>query len=158
MNPAGGTFDLPNFPVYAIRYEPSDTTDQTIWAGTEFGLYRTTDGGNTWAPYGIGLPATRVTDVRISRNGSLVRVSTYGRGVWEIYPNSETPVAAGTGDFDRTKVIDFFNLASLAARMGSTPSVTANLNYDSAVDLDGTATIDDADLAALTAKFGSTLP
>ncbi|HMC69206.1 MAG TPA: hypothetical protein VKJ07_08645, partial [Mycobacteriales bacterium] len=160
-NPAGGpgaTFDLPNFPVYVIRYDPSDTTDRIIWVGTEFGVYRTTDGGSTWAPYGTGLPAVRVTDIRISKNGSLVRVSTYGRGVWEIYPNSEPPVASGTGDFNRTKVIDFFNLASLAARMGSTPSVTSNLVYDSAVDLDGTSTVDDADVAALTAKFGSTLP
>jgi hypothetical protein len=99
----------------------------------------------------------RITDVRISRNGSLVRVSTYGRGVWEVYPNSE-PAVAGTGDFNRTKVIDFFNMASLAARMASTPSTTSNLVYDSAVDLDGTSTIDDADVAALTAKFGSTLP
>jgi hypothetical protein len=157
-NPAGGTFDLPNFPVYVIRYDPSEATDQTIWVGTEFGVFRTTDGGNTWAPYGTGLPLVRVTDVRVSRNGSLVRVSTYGRGVWEIYPNSETPVAAGTGDFNRTKVVDFFNLASLAARMGSTPSAATNPVYDSAVDLDGSATIGDADVAALTAKFGSTLP
>jgi len=160
-NPAGGpgaTFDLPNFPVYVIRYDRSDTTDQIIWVGTEFGVYRTTDGGNTWAPYGTGLPAVRVTDIRISKNGSLVRISTYGRGVWEIYPNSEPPVASGTGDFNRTKIIDFFNLASLAARMGSTPSATGNLVYDSAVDLDGTATVDDADVSALTAKFGSTIP
>jgi len=63
-------------------------------------------------------------------------------------------VAAGTGDFDRTKVVDFFNLASLAARMGSTPAATSNLVYDSAVDLDGSSTIDDLDVAALTAKFG----
>jgi len=103
---------------------------------------------------GSGLPAVRITDIRISANGSLLRVSTYGRGVWEIYPNSEPPVAAGTGDFDRTKVVDFFNLASLAARMGSTPAATSNLVYDSAVDLDGSSTIDDLDVAALTAKFG----
>jgi len=160
-NPAGGpgaTFDLPNFPVYVIRYDPSVTTDQIICVGTEFGVYRTTDGGNTWAPYGTGLPAVRVTDIRISKNGSLMRISTYGRGVWEIHPNSEAPVANGTGDFNRTKVADFFNLASLAARMGSTPSTTGNLVYDSAVDLDGNSTIDDADVAALTAKFGSPIP
>ena len=154
----GTGFDLPNFPVYVIRYDPSDTTDQTIWVGTEFGVYRTADGGKTWAPYGTGLPAVRITDIRISNNGSLVRVSTYGRGVWEIYPNSEPALANGTGDFNRTKVVDFFNLASLAARMASTPGTTNNLVYDSAVDLDGTSTIDDADVAALTAKFGSTLP
>jgi hypothetical protein len=155
-NGTGG--DLPNVPVFVMRYDPSDTTDQTLWVGTEIGVYRTTDGGNTWARYGIGLPAVRVTDIRISNNGSLVRVSTYGRGVWEIYPNSEPAVANGSGDFDRTKVIDFFNLASLAARIGSTPSAVNNLVYDSAVDLDGTSTIDDADVAAVMAKFGSTLP
>jgi hypothetical protein len=42
--------------------------------------------------------------------------------------------------------------------MGSTPSATGNLVYDSAVDLDGTATVDDADVSALTSKFGSTIP
>ena len=166
-NPAGGpgaTFDLPNFPAYVMRYDPSNTTDQVIWVGTDVGVYRTTDGGNTWAPYGLGLPAVRITDIRISNNGSLVRVSTYGRGVWEIYPNSDPPVTAGTGDFNRSKVIDFFNMASLAARMGSTPGATPtpantnNLAYDSAVDLDNNSIIDDLDLAALTAKFGSTLP
>ncbi len=154
----GAGFDLPNFPVWVMRYDPSDTTDQIIWVGTEFGVYRTTDGGNTWAPYGSGLPAVRITDIRISNNGSLVRVATYGRGVWEIYPNSEVPIAAGTGDFDGAKVLDFFDVASLAARMGSTPSLNNNLPYDSAVDLDGNSTVDDADLSALVAKFGSTLP
>src|SRR5690348_4368147 len=38
-------------------------------------LFRSTDGGNTFAPYGNGLPAVRVTDIQISRNGSLLRIS-----------------------------------------------------------------------------------
>jgi len=152
----GTGFDLPNAPIWVIRYDPTDTTDQTLWVGTDFGVYRTTDGGNTWAPYGHGLPAARVYDIRISNNGSLVRVATYGRGIWEIYPNSEPPVANGTGDFNRTKVIDFFNMASLAARMGTTPAAIGSPAYDSSVDLNGSSTIDDADLSALVAKFGST--
>jgi hypothetical protein len=152
----GSGFDLPNVPVYVMRYDPTDLTDQILWAGTEIGLYRTTDGGKTWAPYGNGLPAVRVFDVRISANGSVLRIATYGRGVWEIHPNSEPPVAKGNGDFNRTGVIDFFNMASLAARMGSTPSVTNNLIYDSSVDLDANSAINDADLSALVGKFGST--
>ena len=94
-----------------------------------------------------------------------MRVSTYGRGVWEIYPNSEPALAAGSGDFDRNKVVDYFDLSSLTARMGSDPDVTTNLVYDSSVDLDTTipsgktkTTIDETDLAALVAKFGSNLP
>ncbi len=161
----GTGFDLPNIPVYVIKYDPTDTTDQTIWLGTELGVYRTTDGGNTWAPYGLGLPLVRVTDIQISNNGSLVRVSTYGRGVWEIYPNSEPAVASGSGDFNRTKVIDFFSLASLAARMGADPDATTNLVYDSSLDLNTAiptgktkTTIDETDLSALVAKFGSNLP
>jgi hypothetical protein len=161
----GSGFDLPNVPIYVVKYDPSDTTDQTIWVGTEIGVYRTTDGGATWGPYGVGLPMVRITDIQISNNGSLVRVSTYGRGVWEIYPNSEAAVAAGSGDFDRNKVIDYFDLSSLTARMGSDANATTNLVYDSTVDLDPAipsgktkTTIDETDLAALVAKFGSNLP
>ena len=51
-----------------------------------------------------------------------------------------------------------WSVASLAARMGSTPSATSTPVYDSAVDLDGTGTVDDADVSALTSKFGSTIP
>ena len=151
----GTGFDLPNVPIWVVRYDPSDTTDHTIWVGTDFGVYRTTDGGNTWAPFGTGLPAVRVWDIRIARNGSPVRVASYGRGVWEVFPNSEPPTAAGNGDFDRTQMVDFFDLASLAARMGSTPSTTSNLVYDSISDLDGSGTLDEADLGLLLAKFGS---
>jgi len=161
----GSGFDLPNVPIYVIKYDPADTTDQTIWVGTEIGVYRTTDGGATWGPYGLGLPMVRVTDIQISANGSLVRVSTYGRGVWEIYPNSEAALAAGSGDFDRGKVIDFFDMTSLAARMGADPDATTNLVYDSSLDLNTAVpsgktktTIDETDLAALLAKFGSNLP
>ncbi len=152
----GTGFDLPNAPVFVMRYEPNDLTGNTLYVGTDFGLYRTTDGGNTWAPYGLGLPAVRVTDIQIASNGSLMRISTYGRGIWEIYPNSEAPTAGGTGDFDKNHVIDFFDMASLAARMGSTPSLNNNLVYDSSLDLNGDSTIDEpGDLAPLVAKFGS---
>jgi len=162
----GTGFDLPNVPVYVIKYDPTDTSDQTIWVGTDLGVYRTTDGGNTWAPYGLGLPMVRVWDINFAANGSLVRVATYGRGVWEIYPNSEPATVPGTGDFDKNGVIDFFDMASLAARMGTTPATTpgiiGDMMYDNLVDLDPTipagkttTTIDETDLSALLAKFGS---
>jgi len=95
-------------------------------------------------------------------------VATYGRGIWEIYPNSEpaTVASAGNGDFDKNGVIDFFDMASLSARMGSNPDTTpgfvGDMVYDNLVDLDPTipagkpkTTIDETDLAALVAKFGS---
>ena len=75
--------DLPNIPILVVRFDPSDPTDQTMYVGTDLGLYRTTDQGQTWARYG-DLPSVRVTDISVARNGSLIRVTTYGRGLREI--------------------------------------------------------------------------
>ena len=44
----GTGFDLPNVPVNVIRYDPGDLTNNTLYAGTDLGIYRTTDGGQTW--------------------------------------------------------------------------------------------------------------
>jgi hypothetical protein len=59
-------------------------TRNTILAATHLGVYRTTDGGANWAPYGNGLPTVRVSDIYMPPDGSFTRIATYGRGVWEL--------------------------------------------------------------------------
>ena len=56
----------------------------TLFAATDLGVYRTTDGGAHWTLFGSHLPQVRVTDLYIPPDGSFLRVATYGRGVWEI--------------------------------------------------------------------------
>src|SRR5262249_12637714 len=116
----GTGFDLPNIPILVVRFDPSDPTDQTMYVGTDLGLYRTTDQGQTWARYG-DLPSVRVTDISIARNGGLIRVSTYGRGLWEIYPHSEAAAAPGNGDWDQSGLLDFQDGLAPAPRIGGTP-------------------------------------
>jgi hypothetical protein len=152
----GTGFDLPNVRVYVIRFDPSDPTDQTLWAGTDLGLYRSTDQGATWARYGNNLPMVRVQDLFISQNGSLLRVAMYGRGVWEIYPHSEAN-GIGLGDFDRNGVIDFQDISNLANRFTTSSASTELPIYDTQVNLTeagGAAQIDDNDLTSLLAKIG----
>lgn len=156
----GTGFDLPNVRVYVIRFDPSDPTDQTLWAGTDLGMYRSTDLGQTWTRYGSNLPMVRVQDFFISRNGSLIRAAMYGRGIWEIYPRSDGAAGlTGKGDFDGNGVIDYFDLSNLTNRLTVTapPSAAEFPFYDSEMNLteDGAATtIDENDLGALLAKFG----
>jgi photosystem II stability/assembly factor-like uncharacterized protein len=47
-------------------------------------VYVSTDGGSTWSPAGTGLPNVWVHDLVVSLDGSLVRIGTRGRGIWEL--------------------------------------------------------------------------
>lgn len=73
---------LPDIPVTKLLANPNDP--QTIYAATDLGVYRTTDGGDHWSLFGAQLPQVRVSDLYIPPNGSFLRIATYGRGVWEI--------------------------------------------------------------------------
>ena len=154
----GTGFDLPNVRTYIIRFDPSDPTDQTLWAGTDLGLFRSTDLGQTWVRYGSNLPMVRVQDLFISQNGSLIRVAMYGRGVWEIYPRSDAAGGlVGLGDFDHNGIVDFQDISNLANRITTNASTTEIPLYDTELnltELGGTSTLDDNDLNAALAKFG----
>jgi len=64
--------------VRVIREDPE--REGLLFAGTEFGLYVSMDGGGMWRSLQRDLPITPVTDLRIHR-GDLV-VATQGRSFW----------------------------------------------------------------------------
>src|SRR5262249_55160502 len=74
---------LPELPVARILFDPRDPAN-TIYAASHVGLYRSTDDGASWAPYGNGLPTVRVNDIYMPPDGSFIRIATYGRGIWEL--------------------------------------------------------------------------
>ena len=66
-------------PVHVIREDPA--REGLLYAGTEFGLFFSLDGGKAWTPF-KGLPTIPVRDLAIqSREGDLV-VGTFGRGIY----------------------------------------------------------------------------
>jgi hypothetical protein len=75
---------LPDLPITRVLFDPRDPSRATIYAATHVGIYRTTDGGANWSPYGNGLPTVRVNDVYMPPDGSFIRIATYGRGMWEL--------------------------------------------------------------------------
>lgn len=69
-------------PVHAVVTDPKDPN--TVYAGTDFGVYFSVDGGSNWSRFGSGLPMVAVRDLYIAPDGSFLRAATYGRGVWEL--------------------------------------------------------------------------
>jgi len=63
-----------------IRVDPNNSN--TVYCGTDLGVFRTTDQGLTWSRFGTGLPNASVTDLRITADGSIIRIATFGRGIW----------------------------------------------------------------------------
>ena len=75
---------LPFVGVNKLAADWRDLSGNTVYAGTQIGVYRTIDGGLHWTRFGANLPAVDVRDLHISADGKLLRAGTYGRGAWEI--------------------------------------------------------------------------
>ncbi len=64
--------------VYAVRQDPK--TPGLLFAGTEFGIYVSFNGGNQWQSLQLNLPITSVRDMHVHDNDLVV--ATHGRALW----------------------------------------------------------------------------
>ncbi|MBS2023120.1 MAG: hypothetical protein JST92_11955, partial [Deltaproteobacteria bacterium] len=146
-----GASAIPDVPAKTIKVDPGDSN--TVYVGTELGLYRTQDKGTTWARMGKGLPLVSVTEISVALDSSAIRISTFGRGFWEVNPRGTVDAGVwGKGDMDHNAVIDGFDLVAQARLMLLTP---ADPSYDNEGTLTGnTNQIDGADADALRVKLG----
>src|SRR5262249_5238250 len=92
---AGG---LPSFILSQLRVDPFH--NRSLYCGSLFGLYRSTDDGESWFKFGHGLPNTWVSDVRFFDDGVTIRVATFGRGIWEtrLKEDNRPLITAVSGD------------------------------------------------------------
>ena len=66
--------------VRAIAQDHKDP--KLLFAGTEYGMYCSRDGGQTWESFQLNLPHTPITDMEIK--GNTLVMSTQGRGFWTL--------------------------------------------------------------------------
>jgi uncharacterized repeat protein (TIGR01451 family) len=73
---------VPDIPVNVLLLDP--TRSGTLYIGTDYGVYRSTDGGVSWNPFMNGHPNVTVVDlVGNARTGTIISF-THGRGAFRL--------------------------------------------------------------------------
>jgi len=95
---AAGT-GIPDVPTNAFLVDPRNSNH--LFAGTDIGMYYSSDAGVSWNPLGTGLPRVAVFDMAMVNPSTpanrVLRIATHGRGMWELTPPTATTVTAPTG-------------------------------------------------------------
>lgn len=73
--------NLPDIPTNAFLLDP--LTPGVWYVGTDIGVFRSADGGQTWAVLKNGMPPVVVTAL-VAHSSGLIQAATYGRGVYEL--------------------------------------------------------------------------
>jgi hypothetical protein len=131
---------LPNVPTNTVLM----LSDELVYVGSDTGVFRSDDGGATFAPYMNGLPeGLVVTDLKAVAALDLMTAGTYGRGAWQvaleptgpivIYDSYEQPLVEVDGDGDaNVEPGETWQVRPLLRNVGSDAAlgVTARLATD----------------------------
>lgn len=74
-----GVTGIPDVPCNTVLVHP--TKPNTIYVGSDFGAYETTDGGQNWSLINSGMGNVTVADLRLRKDGILF-AATHGRGLF----------------------------------------------------------------------------
>ena len=104
----GGTWtditgNLPNVPVQSLVIDPDSAN--TLYVGTDIGVFWSSNGGQSWAPLGSGLPVVSVMSLKLHHASRTLRAATHGRGMWDL----ALPGGPGTGAPTITEVDNAFS-------------------------------------------------
>ena len=142
-------------------------TPTVIYVGTDLGVLRSVDQGETWNVLDdIHLPNAPVTDMEIGRGSGVLRVATYGRGVFEfrrphtpaITVNLEDQLDYGTVCEPSRLTIQVFNVGAADLRIDSVQRLVGSTGFQ--VDpLPGTPlTVAPGEEVDFTVSFSPTTP
>ena len=123
---------LPNLPINCILHD-SNTSDESLYIGTDVGIFYRNNTLNDWISFSNGLPNVVVRELEIQRSSSKLRAGTYGRGLWEsdLYNSSAAPNTPSITSFTPT-----------SGNIGTSVTINGtNFTNASAVKFNGTSAV-----------------
>ncbi|MCK5168292.1 MAG: T9SS type A sorting domain-containing protein, partial [Bacteroidales bacterium] len=100
---------FPDFVTHSLVVLPNDPN--TIWVGTDIGLYESNDDGISWHYVENDLPAVSIWDMFV-QDGQVV-VATHGRGIWTADIEELTFIPELNGEYSGKQTISaIYNLMS----------------------------------------------
>jgi hypothetical protein len=79
--PAGS--GIPDVSVNGLVIDPKFPNH--LYAGTDFGVYASTNGGTNWHRFGVGFPRVEVYDIQLQGKFRILRAATHGLGFWQTF-------------------------------------------------------------------------
>ncbi len=76
------TGSLPNVPVNCIRYHDNGLGNNSLYIGTDIGVFYRDDDLGDWIFFSNNLPVTIVLDLFINTASNIIAAGCYGRGLW----------------------------------------------------------------------------
>ena len=94
---------LPDIPVLKILVDANDNSgscggnpcSNSVFAGTDIGIFHSADGGVTWQPFNTGLTTVPVYDLAQNHAG-VIFAGTHGRGAFQLALTTVTPTPTPT--------------------------------------------------------------
>ena len=105
-----GANSIPLVPVNGFVVDPQNSN--RLFAGTDIGVYASTDGGANWQPFGSNLPRVAVFDMAITNAAPRkLRIATHGKGMYDITIDTTPGTTPFDFDGDRKTDIGIFRPA-----------------------------------------------
>lgn len=133
--------NLPDIPTNTLLIDPRPGQSNTLYVGTDIGVFRSTTGGTTWETFNNGLPPTIVSELDAQPTG-LMQAGTYGRGAYEINLNVLPQNTVFDFDGDGKTDVSIFRLSNatwyidrsqagfIAAQWGISSDLLAPADFD----------------------------